>query len=132
MQEPSIYTRIIKGELPSHKVYEDDFVLAIMDIHPIQPGHVLVISKKQLPNFYDLEDSDYLGFMQAIKKVAKRLKQVFPNKKRIGVMIEGLEVDHVHAKVFPIDTGDQFRSEPLADQEPDHTALAEMAKKLAF
>lgn len=132
MQEPSIYTRIIKGELPCHKVYEDDYSFAFMDIHPIQPGHVLVVSKRQVPNFYDLEGPEYAGFMEAIKKVAKRLKEVFPQKKRIGVMIEGLEVDHVHAKVFPIDTGAEFRTEPNGSAEPDHAALAQMAKKLAF
>lgn len=131
-QEPSIFTRIIKGEIPCHKVYEDDYALAFMDIHPIQPGHVLVVSKRQVPNFYDLEGADYDGFMHAVKKVAVRLKEVFPQKKRIGVMLEGLDVDHVHAKVFPIDTGDQFRKEPDMSAEPDHAALAEMAKKLAF
>lgn len=131
-QEPSIFTRIIKGEIPCHKVYEDDYALAFMDIHPIQPGHVLVVSKRQVPNFYDLEGADYDGFMHAVKKVAVRLKEVFPQKKRIGVMLEGLDVDHVHAKVFPIDTGDQFRKEPDMRAEPDHAALAEMAKKLAF
>ncbi len=130
--EPSIYTRIIRGELPCHKVYEDDYAFAFMDIHPIQPGHVLVVARRQASNFYDLDGAEYEGFMQAIKKVAKRLKEVYPNKKRIGVMIEGLEVNHVHAKVFPIDSGSEFRSEPNMSKEPDHSALAEIAKKLAF
>ena len=130
--EPSIFTRIIRGEIPCHKVYEDDYAFAFMDIHPIQPGHVLVVAKQQVPNFYDLEGAEYDGFMQAVKKIAKRLKEVYPDKKRIGVMIEGLEVDHVHAKVFPIDTGSEFRSDPDMGKEPDHAALAELAKKIAF
>jgi histidine triad (HIT) family protein len=132
MQQPSIFTRIINGEIPCHKVYEDDYAFAFMDIHPIQPGHVLVVSKHQVPNFYDLEDQEYDGFMRAVKKVAKRLKEVFPQKKRIGVMFEGLDIDHVHAKVFPIDTGDQYRYEPDVTTEPDHAALAELAEKLVF
>ncbi len=132
MSEPSVYTRIIKGELPCHKVYEDEYTFAFMDIHPIQPGHVLVVSKRQVPNFYELDDAEYDAFMRAVRKVAKRLKEVFPQKKRIGVMLEGLEVDHVHAKIFPVDTGDQFRSLPDPSVEPDHAALAELAKKIAF
>lgn len=132
MQQPSIFTRIINGEIPCHKVYEDDFAFAFMDIHPIQPGHVLVVSKRQVANFYDLEGQEYDGFMQAVKKVAERLKEVFPLKKRIGVMLEGLDIDHVHAKIFPVDTGEQFRHEPDMTAEPDHVELAEIAKKIAF
>lgn len=130
--EESIFTKIVKGEIPCHKVYEDKFSFAFMDIHPIQPGHILLVAKKQVSNFYDLTDEDYQGLMAATKKIALRLKEFFPNKKRIGVMIEGLEVDHVHVKIFPIDTGDEYRAKPDLNAEPDHEALAELAKKLAF
>lgn len=130
--QSSIFTKIINGELPCHKVYESTHSFAFMDINPIQPGQVVVVSKRQLSNFYELEGPEYIDFMESIKKVAQQLKRTFPSKKRIGVMIEGLEVDHVHAKVFPIDTGDQFRSFPNASAEPDHAALAAMAEKLAF
>jgi len=132
MVEDSIFTKIIKGEIPCHKVYEDDYSFAFMDIHPIQHGHVLLVSKKQVSNFYDLTDEEYQGLMSAAKKIAKRLKEFYPNKKRIGVMIEGLEVDHVHVKIFPVDTGDQFRAKPDMNSEPDHEALAKLAEKLAF
>lgn len=130
--EDSIFTKIIKGDIPCHKIYEDEFAFAFMDIYPIQSGQVVVVSKKQVSNFFDLEDTDYRGFTDAVKKIAIKMKAVFPDKKRIGVMIEGLEVDHVHAKLFPINSGTEFRAEPDINAEPDHEALAEMAKKLAF
>lgn len=132
MNEESIFTKIIKGEIPCHKVYEDERTLAFMDIHPIQPGHVLVVSKTQVPTFVDLNEEDAGAFWATLRKVGRRLQEVYPNKKRIGLMIEGLDVPHVHAKLFPIDSGTQFRSEPDLAAEPDHDALAELAKRIAF
>lgn len=126
----SIFTRIIKGEIPCHKVYEDDKTFAFMDIHPIQPGHVLLVSKQPAETVWDLTDEDYTAMMQATRKIARKLKSVFPDKKRIGIMIEGLEVDHAHIKIFPINTGDEFRSAPNMNSEPDHPALAALAQKL--
>lgn len=128
----SIFTRIIKGEIPCHKIYEDDKTIAFLDIHPIQPGHTLVVSKQQIENFTDLPDEDYVALWQTVKKVSKKLKETFPSKRRIGVLVEGLDVPHVHVKVFPIDTAEEFRSIPDQTTEPDHAALAEMAKRLAL
>lgn len=130
--EDSIFTKIIKGEIPCHKVYEDDRTLAFMDIHPIQPGHVLVVSKDQVGNFYDLDPTAYQALFVTVQKVAKKLREVFPDKARIGVMIEGLDVDHAHVKVFPVDTPDQYRSHTDMSAEPDHAALADMAKRLSL
>jgi histidine triad (HIT) family protein len=128
----SIFTKIIKGEIPCHKVYEDERSFAFMDIHPIQPGHVLVVTKKEVGNFYELDEDDYHAFFATVQKVAKRLKEVFPGKKKIGLMVEGLEVEHVHAKLFPIDSGEEFRTKPDMAKEPDHAALAKLAQTLAF
>ena len=128
----SIFTKIIKGEIPCHKVYEDEKTFAFLDIHPIQPGHVLVVSKNPAPTAWDLPDEDYAALMETVKKIAQRLRQAFPDKKRIGVMIEGLEVAHTHVKVFPVSTGDEFRHVQDLSTEPDHTALAELAAILAF
>lgn len=129
----SIFTQIIKGEIPCHKVYEDANTLAFMDIHPIQPGQVLVVPKSQVGHFFDLPDKDYLALMTAVKKVAARLKETFPDKARIGVIIEGFDMpDHVHVKVFPADSGDELRSVPDMSAEPDHSALAALAQRLAF
>lgn len=128
--EPSIFTLIIRGEIPCHKIYEDERTIAFLDIHPIQKGHVLVVPKSQIADFYDLNDEDYIAFFATIKKVAKQLRVKFPAKKRIGVMIEGLDIDHVHAKIFPIDSGDEYRFVPDMSLGPDHATLAELADYL--
>lgn len=130
--QDSIFTKIIQGELPCHKVYEDERTIAFLDIHPVQPGMTLVVPKKQVETFLDLDDEDYLAFFATVRKVANKLKKAFPNKKRICVQIEGLDVPHVHAKLFAIDTGDEFRAKPDLTIEPNHSELAKMAKKIAF
>ncbi len=126
----SIFTQIIKGELSAHKIYEDQHTLALMDIHPVQPGMVLVVSKQQIGNFYELDDEAYKALWQTVKLVAKKQREVFPDKLRIGVQIEGMEVDHVHVKVFPINSGEDFRMQPNLTSEPDHAALSAMAERL--
>lgn len=132
-QEDSIFTKIIKGDIPSHKVYEDDYTYAFMDIYPIQPGQVLVVPKAETPTAWDLDDDQYHALMDTVKKIANKMREVFPDKKRIGIMIEGLDVDnHAHVKIFPINSGDEFRNIPDMNAEPDHQALAELAQKLAI
>lgn len=126
----SVFTRIIRDEIPSHKVYEDDKVLAIMDINPIQPGMVLVVPKKQVDHFMDLADEDYQALMAAVKKIALRMQEVFPEK-RVGVQIEGLDVPHAHVKMFPFTSAGEFRAIPNTNTDPNHPALEQMAKKLA-
>ena len=99
----SIFTKIIKGEILCYKVYEDDKTLAFLDIHPIQPGQTLVVTKTQVEHVWDLSDEDYSALMSTAKKVANRLRQVFPEKSRIAMHIEGLDVAHAHLKIFPFD-----------------------------
>lgn len=127
----SIFTKIIKGEIPCHKIYEDDKNLAFMDIHPAQPGHVLVIPKRQVELIWDLTDEDYVALMRAVKKVGDRVRNVL-QPKYTGISVEGIGVPHAHVHIIPFATQAEFHH--LADQtaEPDHTALAEIAKKLAF
>lgn len=127
----SIFTQIVQGEIPSHKVYEDEYAYAFMDIHPIQPGHVLVVSRREVENFYELEGEEYDGLLRAVRTVARRIQREFPDKTRVAVIIEGLDVPHVHVKVFPIDTGEELRHIPDMTQEPDHPALAALAERLS-
>ena len=132
MNKPSIFTKIIKGEIPCHKVYEDDQTLAFLDIHPIQTGQVLVVPKRQVAFVWDLEPEEYQALMATVHKVGKRLREIFPEKDRIGVMIEGLDVgDHAHVKVFPFSKG-EYRNLPDMNAEPNHDELAELAEKLRF
>lgn len=133
MAEESIFTKIIKGEIPAHKVYEDDKTFVFMDIHPIQPGQVLVVPKKQVGFIWDLEKDDYHALLDTVQRVGQRIREVLPDKTRVGVMVEGLDVaDHAHIKVFPFSNEEEYRRVPDPNAEPDHDALAEMAKKLAF
>lgn len=128
--QDSIFTKIIKGEIPSYKIYEDSHTFAFLDIHPIQPGHVLVVPKKQVGFIWDMESDDYLALMSTVQKVGQRLREVI-DKQRVGVMVEGLDVaDHAHVKVFSFDTEKEFRTVPDSAAEPDHPALAEMAARL--
>lgn len=129
--QDSIFTKIIKGEIPCHKVYEDDLTLAFVDINPIQTGMVLVVSKKQVDHIWDLPSEDYIALMEAVGKVGRRLREAFPQKKRVAVIVEGFEVAHAHVKVFPVDNEQEVRH-IHGHTEPNHPALAEMAKKLSF
>lgn len=127
--EPSIFTKIINGEIPCHKVYEDDLTFAFMDIQPIQPGMVLVIPKEQIDNFEDMPDELVSAVMITSKKIMKALRRVYPDKKKIGIQVEGLEVPHAHVKLFPIDSGAEFHAHPDSS-EPDHEKLADLAEKI--
>jgi histidine triad (HIT) family protein len=129
--EDSIFAKIIRGEVPSHKIYEDDKTFAFLDIHPAQPGHTLVIPKKQVEFVWDLEEADYQALMRTVQKVAKRIQAVL-NAPHVGEMVFGIEVPHAHVHVYPFANAAEFRSVPDPNVEPDHPALAALAKKLAF
>jgi histidine triad (HIT) family protein len=132
MNQDSIFTKIIKGEIPSHKVYEDEHTYAFLDIYPSMPGLVLVVPKKQVEFVWDLDDENYQALMATTKKVALRLREVFPEATRIGLQIEGLDVAHAHAKIFPFSNGNEFIARADRSIEPNHAELAEMAKKIVF
>ncbi len=129
--EESIFTKIIKGEIPCHKVYEDDHTLAFLDIHPVQPGHTLVIPKKQIEFVWDLDPQTYQAVMTTVQKVGLRIREVL-NVPYVGQQIIGVDVPHAHVHVIPFSTVEQFRYRPDMSAEPDRIALGEMAKKLAF
>ena len=127
---PSIFTLIINGDIPSVKVYEDDLTLAIMDINPIQIGQVLVFPKVEIGSVWELPGDIYLGLMNTVWNVGKKLRQQFPDK-RAGVIIEGLEVtDHAHVKVFPFSTASEFHATP--SHKPTVEELEALAQKIRF
>ena len=98
----SIFTRIIRGEIPCHKVAEDDRYLAFLDINPLREGHTLVFPKVEVDYLFDLDDDVLTGLLPFAKKVARRIKSVVPCA-RIGVTVIGLEVPHAHVHLIPID-----------------------------
>lgn len=129
--DDSIFTKIIKGEVPSHKVYEDAATFAFLDIHPIQPGHTLVIPKKQVEFVWDLEETEYRQLMETVQKVALRLREVMAVP-YVGTQIMGTDVPHAHVHLIPFSTADEFKAYPDMTVEPDHELLASIAEKLRF
>ena len=91
--EDSIFTKIIKGEIPAYKVYEDEHTFAFLDIHPLTEGHVLVIPKKQVEYIWDLEADDYQALMATVQKVGKHLREVL-EAPYVGVEVVGVDVPH--------------------------------------
>lgn len=131
VMQDSIFTKIVKGEIPAHKIYEDDSTMAFLDIHPLTAGHTLVISKKQTEFVWDLPDEDYLAVMVATKKVALRLRDVL-GAKYIGERVVGVDVPHAHVQLIPFDEVSQLQAHQDMSSEPNHEELAKLAEKLKF
>ena len=98
---PTLFTKIIAGEIPCAKVYEDDQCLSFLDIRPINPGHALVIPKQEVDYIFDVEDELLQHLMVVAKKVAKAIEANVECKK-VGVIVAGLEVPHAHIHLVPI------------------------------
>ena len=98
---PTIFSKIIAGDIPCHKVAENEHCLAFLDISPIARGHVLVVPKEEIDYFFDLSDTLLVKVMTFSKTVARALEQVVPCE-RIGVSVIGLEVPHAHVHLVPI------------------------------
>jgi histidine triad (HIT) family protein len=130
--EPTIFTKIIRGDIPSFKIYEDDTTYAFLDIHPIQPGQVLVVPKNPIEYVWDLPPDEYATLMATAHKIALQLRSAFPQQSHVAMLIEGLEVAHAHLKLFPFSTDAEFRHVPDATAEPDYAALESIANKLVL
>jgi len=128
--QDSIFTKIIKGEIPSHKVYEDEKVIAFLDIQPYTEGHTLVVPKEQIDHLWDLNDELYRHLMLVVKRVADRQREVF-NPERVGIILEGFAVPHAHVHVFPMSEGLEATIEHRIPS-PSSDQLATVAKKLYF
>ena len=104
----SIFTKIIKGEIPCYKINEDADFLAFLDVNPNAKGHTLCVPKQEVDKIFDLEDDLYLGLMQFSKKVAVALEKTIPCN-RIGMAVIGLEVPHAHVHLIPLNEMDEMR-----------------------
>ena len=124
----TLFTKIINGEIPSHKVAEDEKFYAFLDISPLQKGHTLVIPKAEVDYLFDLEDDLLAEMMVFAKGVAGKIKKAFPCD-RIGVTVIGLEVPHAHIHLVPINqmADMNFASEKMT---PSQEELAEIAAKI--
>lgn len=127
----SIFTRIVNGEIPCHKVAEDDRYLAFLDIEPVRAGHTLVIPKVEVDQLFDLDDATLSGMLPFAKQVAHRIKAVVPCK-RIGLTVIGLEVPHAHIHLIPIDgMHDMEFSRPKVKMTSDELAALATRIRLA-
>lgn len=96
-----MFSKIVKGEIPCYKIYEDEKNLAFLDIHPETNGHVLVIPKVEVDKIYELSDEDYDSLFRAVKKVALKMEKVLG--RRILMKVVGTDVPHAHVHLMPLD-----------------------------
>ena len=127
--EDSIFTKIIKGEIPCHKIYEDEHVIAFLDVHPLKPGHTLVVPKQQVDHIWDLTNSDYDHLWQIAKKLATHIREVL-KPARVGAVVEGFGVPHAHIHLIPINSSDDLKQRQNLNAPIDHDALTIIAQKL--
>ncbi len=130
--EESIFTKIIKGDIPAHKVFEDDRSFAFLDIHPAQPGHTLVVPKVQVDRLEELLPADYIALMSTVQQVMQRIVLVLGPEYRACLKVEGFDVPHAHVHIIPCRKAADFWAKQRMDEEPDHEELTRMAEKLAF
>ena len=127
----SIFTKIIKGEIPCYKVAEDDDFIAFLDVNPNAKGHTLVVPKKEVNKLFDLDEGLYNGLMQFSRKVAIALEKAVPCK-RIGLSVIGLEVPHVHVHLIPLQAMEdiQFSKKVSLEKEEFETIAKAIANNL--
>jgi histidine triad (HIT) family protein len=124
---PSIFSRIVSGEIPCHKIAENDEFLAFLDVFPCAKGHTLVIPKKETDYIFDLDDATFAGLMAFAKQIEPAIRQAIPCK-RIGLSVIGLEVPHAHVHLIPMNSmaDMNFNNKLKLSQEE----LAEIAIKI--
>ena len=125
----SLFTKIIQGEIPCHKVFETDTCFAFMDIRPVQNGHVLVVPKIEVDRFFDLSSNQLADIMAFAQQVAGGIEKVFPCD-RVGMSVIGLEVPHAHIHLMPINSLDDMDfTRPKGNTSPEH--LKQVAIQIA-
>lgn len=124
----TLFTKIVNGEIPCHKLLEDDRYLAFLDIRPINPGHALVIPKQETDYIFDLDDDLLQGAFVFAKQVAAMIEKAVPCE-RIGIMVAGLEVPHAHIHLIPINAVTDLNFANARDGDP--AELAAMAERIA-
>ena len=129
----SIFTKIINGEIPCYKIAEDDDFFAFLDINPNAKGHTLCIPKKEVDKVLDLDEETYMGLMAFSRKVGKAIEAAI-DCKRVGMMVIGLEVPHVHVHLIPLNgMGDATFQHKVSLSEQEFEATAnEIRSKLSL
>jgi len=132
MENTSIFSKIINGELPAYKIFEDDKTLAILDINPLADGHVLILPKIQVGQIWDLPDDYYTAIWNTSRKVAKQMQKVL-KPICVGTVIEGLGVpDHGHVHLVPVYDHEVLRLHHGYPVNTEKENMQKLAKKLSF
>ena len=132
MVNECIFCQLSQGKIKCHKIYEDKNTFAFLDIHPINPGHVLVIPKQHVAEFFDLDDDLYSKLWLVVKRISKIVNKVTKPKK-VGVLIAGWDISHVHIHIVPMHDYHDLTSKSLLEGKranPTDKELAKVAVKL--
>jgi len=126
----SVFSKIIKGEIPCYKIAEDYRYFAFLDINPLRAGHTLIVPKQETDYIFDLDDEQLTGLIIFAKKVAAAIKSAIPCN-RIGIAVLGLEVPHAHIHLVPMDSMEDvnFRNPKLKFTPEEFKAIAEKIRK---
>ena len=125
----SLFTKIINGELPCHKVWEDEHHFAFLDIRPAQPGHTLVVPKCEVDYLFDMDEEQHAALWGAARTVAKRMKQQL-GCERVVVTVIGWEVPHVHIHLIPTNSLGEVGMPPSVEVAPGE--MLALAERLSF
>lgn len=125
---PSIFTKIVNGEIPCYKIAEDNNFLAFLDVNPNAKGHTLCIPKQEIDKLFEMDDKLYTGLMQFSKKIATAIEKSVPCK-RVGMAAIGLEVPHAHVHLIPLNEMDEMRfHNKVSLTKEEFEELAELIK----
>jgi histidine triad (HIT) family protein len=127
MENSCTFCKIIKNELLAYKVWENKNFLAFLDKSPVNPGHLMIIPKRHVDYFFDLNDAEYKEIMDIAKKIQKSLLKA-TGAKRIGIVVEGFAVPHVHLHLVPLHKGND--TDPCRAKKGVPEELDEMAKQI--
>lgn len=120
----SVFTKIIKGEIPCYKIDENEKFIAFLDINPLAKGHTLIVPKEQIDRIWDIQDPLYSEMWRYVKTITKKIEKVI-SCNRVGILVEGLEVPHAHVHLIPLqDNGFNFSKNKLSlsKEEFENTA----------
>ena len=124
----TLFTRIINGEIPGRFVWQDDDVVAFLTIAPITPGHTLVVPRREIPHWLEA-DPETLARVMAVAQIIGRAQETAFGAKRVGVLLEGYEVPHLHVHVWPTQSPEDFDVRRV-DHAPDPAAMDRTAEAL--
>lgn len=132
MIDNCLFCNIVAGKQSAHKVYEDDEILAFLDVEPVNPGHTLVIPKQHVEVFWQLDEPTYTHLMQVVRKLSERVQSVI-KPERVGLLIAGFDVPHAHVHIVPMHEYDDLKAKQKAGKDmprPSHEGLECVAQDL--